>query len=146
MRGGAPGYPRDAKGELFLLAVSNMVGEDTFYEASGARDSRFVADAAVRLYNERSLLKWDSVVRSVRFGDVLELSHPTPSAPWQGDLFRYAIDRRRGRSDAVPSSLSTLIARSVLMAVPVPERRTVLAWPERLAEAVSCSSGRRARR
>jgi hypothetical protein len=61
MRGGAPGYPRDAKGELFLLAVSNMVGEDTFYEASGARDSRFVADAAVRLYNERSLLKWDSV-------------------------------------------------------------------------------------
>ena len=30
---GAPGYARDAKGELFLLAVSNMAGEDTFYEA-----------------------------------------------------------------------------------------------------------------
>ncbi|MFO7251854.1 MAG: TROVE domain-containing protein, partial [Actinomycetes bacterium] len=26
---GAPGYARDAKSELFLLAVSNMVGEDT---------------------------------------------------------------------------------------------------------------------
>ena len=31
---GAPGYARDAKGELFLFAVSNMAGEDTFYEAA----------------------------------------------------------------------------------------------------------------
>ncbi|MEV0382378.1 TROVE domain-containing protein [Nonomuraea sp. NPDC050643] len=38
---GAPGYARDAKGELFLLAVSNMVGEDTFYEKAGDRDDRF---------------------------------------------------------------------------------------------------------
>ncbi|HEY9371008.1 TROVE domain-containing protein [Streptomyces sp.] len=38
---GAPGYARDAKGELFLLAVSNMVGEDTFYEKAGNRDDRF---------------------------------------------------------------------------------------------------------
>ncbi|WP_308207788.1 hypothetical protein [Actinomadura madurae] len=29
---GAPGYARDAKSELFLLAVANMVGENTFYE------------------------------------------------------------------------------------------------------------------
>ncbi|GIH28665.1 RNA-binding protein [Acrocarpospora phusangensis] len=38
---GAPGFVRDAKGELFLLAVSNMVGEDTFYEKADARDARF---------------------------------------------------------------------------------------------------------
>ncbi|MER5649437.1 TROVE domain-containing protein [Streptosporangium sp. NPDC002524] len=38
---GAPGYARDAKGELFLLAVSNMVGENTFYEKAGDRDDRF---------------------------------------------------------------------------------------------------------
>ncbi|MEV4384093.1 TROVE domain-containing protein, partial [Streptosporangium sp. NPDC049644] len=38
---GAPGYVRDAKGELFLLAVSNMVGESTFYEKAGDRDDRF---------------------------------------------------------------------------------------------------------
>ncbi|MGJ6964607.1 TROVE domain-containing protein [Streptosporangium sp. G11] len=38
---GAPGYARDAKGELFLLAVSNMVGENTFYEKAGDRDERF---------------------------------------------------------------------------------------------------------
>ncbi|MFC4116516.1 TROVE domain-containing protein [Nonomuraea zeae] len=40
---GAPGYVRDAKGELFLLAVSNMVGEDTFYERAGERDARYRA-------------------------------------------------------------------------------------------------------
>ncbi|URM93071.1 TROVE domain-containing protein [Actinomadura madurae] len=38
---GAPGYARDAKGELFLLAVANMVGEKTFYESAGDRDARF---------------------------------------------------------------------------------------------------------
>lgn len=38
---GAPGYARDAKGELFLLAVSNMVGEQTFYESSTDRDQRY---------------------------------------------------------------------------------------------------------
>ncbi|MGH3241105.1 MAG: TROVE domain-containing protein [Spirillospora sp.] len=38
---GAPGFARDAKSELFLLAVSNMAGEDTFYEKAGDRDARF---------------------------------------------------------------------------------------------------------
>ena len=38
---GALGYARDTKSELFMLAVSNMVGENTFYEGSGARDNRF---------------------------------------------------------------------------------------------------------
>ncbi|MFD0856649.1 TROVE domain-containing protein, partial [Actinomadura adrarensis] len=38
---GAPGYARDAKSELFLLAVANMVGENTFYEKAGDRDQRF---------------------------------------------------------------------------------------------------------
>lgn len=38
----APGFARDAKGELFLLAVSNFVGQDTFYEKAGTRDDRFL--------------------------------------------------------------------------------------------------------
>lgn len=36
-----PGYARDAKSELFLLAVTNMVGEHTFYESAATRDVRF---------------------------------------------------------------------------------------------------------
>jgi hypothetical protein len=38
---GAPGYARDAKSELFLLAVANMVGDDMFYERAGQRDERY---------------------------------------------------------------------------------------------------------
>jgi hypothetical protein len=40
---GAPGFARDAKSELFLLAVTNMIGEETFYEGASQRDSRFSA-------------------------------------------------------------------------------------------------------
>lgn len=39
---GAPGHARDAKSELFLLAVTNMVGEKTFYENSDTRDDRYL--------------------------------------------------------------------------------------------------------
>ncbi|WP_137991247.1 TROVE domain-containing protein [Streptomyces vilmorinianum] len=38
---GATGHLREAKSELFLLAVSNSVGTDTFYEKAGDRDDRF---------------------------------------------------------------------------------------------------------
>jgi hypothetical protein len=40
---GGLGYQRDPKSSLFLLAVSNMVREDTFYEVAGERDARYVA-------------------------------------------------------------------------------------------------------
>jgi len=219
---GAPGYARDPKGELFLLAVSNMVGEDTFYETAAGRDARFstlvrtlavsepdwtarligwlrdgaqlrtaslvaaaefvsarltaglvggnrsvisaalvradepgellaywlathgraipqpvkrgVADAVVRLYSERSLLKWDSAERSVRFGDVLELTHACSANARQGALFRYAIDRRHGRGSP-GSAVPMLATRAELMALPVADRRAVLDVPERLAAA-----------
>jgi hypothetical protein len=220
---GAPGYARDPRSELFLLAVSNMVGEQTFYEAAGERDNRYsalvrklavddpewtgrflrwlrgegnlrsasivgaaefakgrldtgadghsrqvvasvcqradepgellaywtsaygravpkpvkrgVADAAARLYDERSLLKYDSDTRGFRFGDVLELAHPSPRADWQGDLFAHAISRRHDRDEAAPESLTMLRARAELMALPVEQRRDVLTDPERLRAA-----------
>lgn len=37
----APGFTRDARSELFLLAVSNFVGQDKFYESGTASDNRF---------------------------------------------------------------------------------------------------------
>jgi hypothetical protein len=40
---GGLAHVRDAESELFLLAATNMVGEDTFYERARARDARFVA-------------------------------------------------------------------------------------------------------
>jgi hypothetical protein len=39
---GGEAFVRDAPSELFLLAATNMVGEDTFYEQAGRRDDRFV--------------------------------------------------------------------------------------------------------
>lgn len=38
---GGAGYTRDVKGELFQLAVVNMVGESTFYEHASGRDTRY---------------------------------------------------------------------------------------------------------
>lgn len=39
---GAPGYVRDEKSELFLLAVSTLAGQDKFYESGAQSHARFV--------------------------------------------------------------------------------------------------------
>ena len=39
---GGAAFTRDAKSELFTLAVVNMVGENTFYESAQKRDDRYV--------------------------------------------------------------------------------------------------------
>jgi hypothetical protein len=39
---GGAGFTRDAKSELYLTSVTNMVGEDTFYESAREKDDRFV--------------------------------------------------------------------------------------------------------
>lgn len=244
---GAPGFARDAKSELFLLAVSNVVGTDTFYEKAGARDERFerlvhqvavedpawfgefvpwlrseanmrtaslvaaaegvkarldaakgtdsnlaaqmtvghqtadhtsggqnrklidaacqradepgellaywtarygraipkpvkrgLADAAARLYTERSLLKYDTDSKGYRFGDVIDLVHPAPAQDkrWQGDLFEHALDRRHKRDNDIPAGLAMLIAREQLMATPADQRRATLrTHPEMLQRA-----------
>lgn len=183
---GAPGYEHGDKSALFLLAVTNMVAQNTFYESAGSRDARYeelvtkvalkdpawiigffgwlrseanmrsasvvgalvaakamvdakvpgarqmvasvlqradepgealaywiqtygrtipkpvkrgVADAATRLYNEYTLLKYDTASHAFRFGDVLDLTHPSASADWQSELYRYALARRHGRDE-----------------------------------------------
>ena len=232
---GGAGYARSTKGELFLLAVTNMVGEQTFYESGKARDDRYaalvraaaiedaewtarflvwlrseanmrtaslvgaaeyvkarldaagsrpagqhetatpdgtfggdnlsyatisnravvdsvlqradepgellaywtathgrtvpkpikrgVADAVRRLYDEHSLIKWDSDARGFRFGDVLNLTHPTPRDERQDNLFRYALNRRHGNTEEIPASLEVLGVRQQLLAWPVGQRR-----------------------
>ncbi|MFG2659538.1 TROVE domain-containing protein [Streptomyces sp. NPDC048425] len=223
---GATGYLRDARSELFLLAVSNLVSTDAFYESADDRDDRYstlvrqlavedpewtagllgwlrgegnmrtaalvgaaefvkaridagepghsrqvvdsvlqradepgellgywtsrygrrlpkpvkrgIADAVRRLYDERSLLKYDTDSKGYRFGDVLNLAHPAPAAdkPWQGDLFQHALDRRHGNAEEIPERLRTLRARERLVRVPVEERHAVLTTDTgRLAEA-----------
>ncbi|MGW1865697.1 TROVE domain-containing protein [Streptomyces mauvecolor] len=228
---GGPGHLRDARSELFLLAVANFVSQQTFYETGEARDSRFaalvrglavedpewtagllgwlrgeggmrtasvvgaaeyvkarldagaaegpsnrqvvasvllrpdepgellgywtsmygrnvpkpvkrgIADAVRRLYSGRSLLKYDTASKGYRFGDILNLVHaaPDPAKPWQGELFRYALDRRHHPDTAVPPAGDRVLsAHRELMELPVQERRAVVLAPdgaERLAGA-----------
>jgi hypothetical protein len=200
---GAPGFARDLKSETFLLAVSNMVGEQTFYENADTRDNRYlelvravavqdpdwtgrflawlrssanmrsaslvggleaakamiaagipggrqivasvlqrpdepgealaywtstygraipkavkrgIADAADRLYSERSTLKWDTASKGYRFGDVLNLTHAAAKADWQDALYRHLLDRRYGRDETVPEILSMIRANRSLRA------------------------------
>ena len=204
---GGLGWLRDPKGELFVLAACNMVGEDTFYEAAEDRDDRFatlihtvaasdpdwltrfipwlrdalnmrsasivaaaeyvkagapngrkvvgsaivradepaemlaywmhthgrslpaalkrgVADAAVRLYSERNLLKYDGQSRGMRMADVIELVHPKPNAPWQSDLFSHALDRRHHPDNApLAESLQMLRLDRELISLPESDRR-----------------------
>ncbi|WP_371102594.1 TROVE domain-containing protein [Streptomyces sp. PU_AKi4] len=102
---------------------------------------RGVADAVRRLYGGKSLLKYDTASKGYRFGDILNLVHaaPDPDKPWQGDLFRYALDRRHNPDTAVPpASNPVLTAHRELTALPVEERRAVVTAPdgaERLAAA-----------
>ncbi|MFC9318063.1 TROVE domain-containing protein [Streptomyces nigra] len=228
---GGRGRERDARSELFLLAVANFVSQKTFYESGADRDDRFaalvrelavsdpewtagllgwlrtegnlrtaalvgaaeyvkarldagacdgpanrrvvdsvlrrpdepgellaywtatygrsvpkpvkrgIADAVRRLYSGKSLLKYDTASKGYRFGDVLNLTHaaPDPAKPWQGELFRYALDRRHHPETAVPPvSDAVLTAHRELMAVPVGQRRALITsegGAERLAAA-----------
>lgn len=225
---GGVGFAKDPKTALYTLAVTNMVGEPTFYESANDRDGRFralvravtaedptwvagfigflrneanmrsaaivvaaeaaktlidlrakgvetdgnvrsmidaacvradepaemlgywlstygkrvpagvkrgIADAAVRLYTERNALKYDGGSRGVRMGDVLNLTHPSPSAAWQSDLFGYLLDRRHGHLDSIPESLSMITAATDLDTTPEGERRAVLR--ERGADALA---------
>ncbi|NBE54047.1 TROVE domain-containing protein [Streptomyces boluensis] len=102
---------------------------------------RGVADAVRRLYHGKSLLKYDTSSKGYRFGDILNLVHaaPDPDKPWQGELFRYALDRRHNPDTAVPpDAVPVLAAHRALMELPVAERRAVVTapdGPERLAAA-----------
>jgi hypothetical protein len=226
---GGAGYARDTKSELFLLAVANMVGENTFYESASKRDTRYaelvqkatladpewtarflrwlrsdanmrtasivgaaefakarkdaglngmsrqvidsvlqradepgemlgywtsvhgknvpkpvkrgVADAVNRLYDERSFLKWDSAARGFRFGDVLNLTHPSAPDPWQAALYEHILDARHGHVGEIPPGLGMLRNRDELMKWPSEKRRGLFAHADYAASTVLRSAG-----
>lgn len=53
-----------------------------------------IADAVLRLYNERNALRYDGNSRLWRFGDVIERVHPKPTEQWQHRLFRHLLNVR----------------------------------------------------
>lgn len=88
---------------------------------------RGVGDAAVRLYNEYSALKYDGQSRAWRMGDVIELTHAKPEDDKQSALFKYLLDTRHKREDIQFSSDLTLIHDwTVAHQIPVVSRRAYL--------------------
>jgi hypothetical protein len=80
---------------------------------------RGVGDAARRLYTQRAFLKYNTgaVADGVNFGRVLDLTHPSTDddKPYQGDLFKYTLDKLHNPDNAViPESLRTLLAHEAL--------------------------------
>lgn len=117
---------------------------------------RGVADAAARLYSERSLLKYDTDTKSYRFADVLELTHAAPDpakASWQGTLFSYAINRRHGRGGDIPSGLEIIRNNASfrtraqvtpqLLYSPEELRSAGMTWEDALSLAGQCGANKR---
>jgi len=112
---------------------------------------RGIADAVNRLYTERAFLRYDSDVRGVRFGDVIELVHPDGRPPAgmfsvepmngltaeqhaeqirqfrakRGQLYRWAITTRRGRDAEPPMELVAIRARWTLNHLPPLQRHVI---------------------
>jgi len=85
---------------------------------------RGIADAATRLYTERNTIKHDTASKGLRFGDVLELTHAEPKHINQSQLFKYLVDRSKGRTPLqIPDVLTMLVANEALrkQAVRTPE-------------------------
>jgi hypothetical protein len=88
---------------------------------------RGVADAATRLYNEKSAIKWDSEKATYRFADVIEICHPKPEDDTQSALFAYLLDNRHHGEDVENSmSLGKFVTR---MARPVMRREFLKTLP-----------------
>jgi hypothetical protein len=77
---------------------------------------RGVADAAKRLYNEYSLLKYDTPTHGIRFADVVDLTHPNPATPGQDALFKFALERRHNRDELSTGGLPMVATQSELRA------------------------------
>jgi hypothetical protein len=125
---GGQGVVRDARSELFLLAVANMVGEDTFYEAADQRDQRFrdlVRSAAVEdfawLGRMAGWLRKDANMRSAPLVAAAEAVHARLEAGLHGGN-RQLIDAVCQRADEPGELLAYWTARHG-RAVPKPVKR-----------------------
>lgn len=98
----------DEPGEM-LAYYENVVGR-TMPKAI----KRGMGDAAKRLYNERSFLRYDSSSKAIRFGGVAEMVQMPKTTGWQSDLITYAIGEQHHREQDIPESLASLRARAYL--------------------------------
>lgn len=92
-----------------------------------------VGDAANRLWNEYSVLKYNTNSRKISFADVLNLCHVRNKDEQTGALFRYIIDSAYGREPDL-TLLPKIAAQLGAREIPIPERRKVIT-PELVSDA-----------
>jgi hypothetical protein len=127
---GGAGYARDTISELFLLAVSNMVGENTFYEAATDRDDRYrtLVRAATLVDPEWTVrfLRWlrqDANLRSAALVGAAEFVRARLDAGESG-LSRQVVDSVLRRADE-PGELLAYWTAAYGRAVPKPVKRGI---------------------
>jgi hypothetical protein len=100
---GAPGFARDTMAELFLLAVNNFVGSNSFYETGAARDTRMselAAKAAIQdVDGLTAMVRWirqDGNMRTAPIVIAAEGAHARLAAGLEGgnrQLLRASLQR-----------------------------------------------------
>jgi hypothetical protein len=153
---GGLGFSRDPKSELFLLAITNMVGESTFYESARDRDRRFsqlVASVAasdpdwiarfVPFLRDTMQLRSASVVMAAEFararsskgGDDADGQAATGSATKateaSGTTTRSVVDAALSRADE-PAELLAYWHQAYGRRIPQPVKRGVADGVRRL--------------
>ena len=85
----------DEPGEALGYWVSN------YGKRIPAAVKRGIADGVNKLYNVKSIMKYDSKSNSYRMGDVIQLVHPNPKSADQDRAFKFALDRLYGSDEAM---------------------------------------------
>ncbi|MCC5479467.1 TROVE domain-containing protein [Streptomyces barringtoniae] len=141
---GGKGHERDARSELFLLAVSNFVTRNTFYESGTDRDDRFarlVRDLAVSdPHWTAGLLGWlrgEGHMRTASLVGAAEYVHARLTAgATDGPSNRQVVDSVLQRPDE-PGELLAYWTSAYGRAVPKPIKRGVADAVRRLYHAKS---------
>lgn len=134
---GGAGYVRDTRSELFLLAVTNMVGEHTFYEPGGQRDGRYVHLVRDATLNDPEwtarFLRWlraEANMRSASLIGAAEFAKARLDAKLPG-LSRQVVDSVLQRADE-PGEMLAYWTSTYGRAVPKPVKRGVADAVKRL--------------
>lgn len=129
---GGLGYERDAKTELFLLAVSNLVAEDTFYESAKERDTRF-RDLAHAVTKQdpawiREFIPYLRNTMQMRSASIVLAAHYVAA---KGEGSRHVVNYAMSRADE-PAEILAYYAQEYGKNFPQPLKRGVADAVERL--------------
>lgn len=126
----------DEPGKLLKLWISRYGVERAEGPRTGVNTripnaiKKGLADAVARLYDEYSLLRYDTEKADLRFGWIISLTHPTARDDHQDQLFKWAIERAKNWKDGeqrTPGPLLTMLHhRQAMESVPVEARRSLV--------------------